>query len=46
MKPIHILVVEDNEGDIMLIKEAFDEAKLANQISIVKNGEKAIDFLE
>ena len=45
MKPIHILLVEDNEGDIMLIKEAFDEAKLANDISIVKDGEKAIFFL-
>jgi CheY-like chemotaxis protein len=46
MKPIHILIVEDNEGDIMLIKEAFDEAKLVNDISIVRDGEKAIHFLE
>jgi len=46
MKPIHILIVEDNEGDILLIKEAFEEAKLANDITIVRDGEKAIHFLE
>ncbi|TVR37376.1 MAG: response regulator [Balneolaceae bacterium] len=46
MKPIHILIVEDNEGDIMLIKEAFEEAKLVNEISIVRDGEKAMHFLE
>jgi len=46
MKPIHILIVEDNEGDILLIKEAFEEAKLVNDISIVRDGEKAIHFLE
>ena len=46
MKPIHILLVEDNEGDILLIKEGFEEAKLANSISVVRNGEHAIDFVE
>lgn len=45
MKSVQILLVEDNEGDILLIEEAFDEAKLANSISVVKNGEKAIQFL-
>lgn len=45
MKSIQILLVEDNEGDIMLIEEAFDEAKLVNTISVMKNGEKAIQFL-
>jgi len=46
MKPIHILLVEDNEGDILLIREAFEDAKLANDLSVVKDGEKAIHFLE
>lgn len=45
MKPIHILLVEDNKGDILLIEEAFEEAKVANSISVVKDGEKAIRFL-
>lgn len=46
MKQIHILLIEDNEGDILLIQEAFEEAKLANHMSIIKDGEKAINFLE
>ncbi len=46
MKSIHILLVEDNEGDILLIQEAFEEAKLINTISITKDGEKAIEFLD
>lgn len=45
MKSVQILLVEDNEGDIMLVEEAFDEAKLANILSVVKNGEQAIQFL-
>jgi CheY-like chemotaxis protein len=45
MKPIHILLVEDNEGDVLLIKEAFQEASIVNNISTVNNGEKAIQFL-
>ncbi|NBC27226.1 MAG: response regulator [Bacteroidetes bacterium] len=46
MDPVHILLVEDNEGDIMLIEEAFDEAKLLNRMTILKDGEKAIRFLK
>ncbi|MEO6405867.1 MAG: response regulator [Ferruginibacter sp.] len=45
MKSIHILLVEDNEGDIMLTTEALEEGKIANKITIVKDGKHAIDFL-
>ena len=45
MNNIHILLVEDNEGDIVLTLEAFEEAKIINEISIVRNGEAALDFL-
>lgn len=45
MKPIHILLVEDNEGDIMLTTEALEEKKIANKVSVVKNGRDAIDFM-
>jgi len=46
MNSVHILLVEDNEGDILLIKEAFDEARMVNKISAVKNGEDAIHYLK
>ncbi len=45
MKPIHILLVEDNEGDIMLTTEALEEKKIANNVSVVKNGRDAVDFM-
>ncbi|MEO8770612.1 MAG: response regulator [Ferruginibacter sp.] len=45
MKSIHILLVEDNEGDILLTTEAFEEGRICNKISIVKDGKHAIDFL-
>ena len=46
MKKVHILLVEDNEGDIVLTLEAFKDAKINNTISIVRDGEEAILFLE
>jgi CheY-like chemotaxis protein len=44
-KLAHILLVEDNEGDILLTLEAFEECKLKTEISIAKNGKEALDFL-
>ena len=41
----HILFVEDNEGDIILTKEAFEEVKITTDLSIARNGKEALDFL-
>ena len=46
MNPIHILQVEDNEADILLTKEALHDLKIIAKISVVNDGEKAIDFIE
>ena len=46
MKPIHILLVEDNEGDILLTTEALEEFKICNQLSVVRNGKLALDFIQ
>lgn len=45
MKPIHILLVEDNEGDIFMTQEAFEGFKIKNKISVARDGKEAIDFL-
>ncbi|MDP2042260.1 MAG: response regulator [Algoriphagus sp.] len=45
MKTAHILLVEDNEGDIILTLDAFEESKIKTDISVVKNGQEALDFL-
>ncbi|MGS2717113.1 response regulator [Eionea flava] len=44
-KLAEILLVEDNEGDIELTKEAFDEAKFRNNLHVAEDGEEALDFL-
>ena len=44
-RPIEILLVEDNPGDIILTKEAFAEAKIKNNIHIAKDGEEALYYL-
>lgn len=46
MTQVHILLVEDNEGDILLTTEAFEEAKILITLSIVRDGKEAIDFLD
>ncbi|MGM0505783.1 MAG: response regulator [Bacteroidota bacterium] len=45
MKSVHILLVEDNEGDILLTREALAEGKVANTTTVVRNGKHAIDYL-
>ena len=44
-KPVHILLVEDNEGDILLTHDAFEESKVKTEISVARNGKEALDFL-
>jgi chemotaxis family two-component system response regulator Rcp1 len=42
---IHILLVEDNEGDILLTREALAAGKMLSHLSVVTDGESAIKFL-
>lgn len=44
-KEIHILLVEDNEGDIVLAREALEEARIKNKITVITDGEKALEYL-
>ncbi|HSU51808.1 MAG TPA: response regulator [Segetibacter sp.] len=41
-----ILLVEDNEGDILLTRKAFEIAGVDDEIEVVKDGEKAVQFLK
>ncbi|MCF4102688.1 response regulator [Gillisia sp. M10.2A] len=45
MNPINILLVEDNEGDILLTTEALSEGKIANRVDVARDGWEAIQFL-
>ena len=45
MKPVHILLAEDNEGDIVLTLDALEEGKIINTVDVVRDGKEAIDYL-
>lgn len=45
METNNILLVEDNEGDIVLTLDAFEENNSKAKINVVRNGEEALDFL-
>lgn len=44
-KPIEILLVEDNPGDVRLTREAFKEGKVLNNLNVVEDGAEAMAFL-
>jgi len=44
-RKIEILLVEDNEADQDLMREAFEESQIKNTLYTVRNGEEAIQFL-
>ncbi len=41
-KPVEILLVEDNEGDIGLIEEVLEEISIRNKLHVAEDGEEAI----
>jgi CheY-like chemotaxis protein len=45
MKPIEILLVEDNPGDARLTREALAHSKVRNNLHNARDGEEAIAFL-
>ncbi len=45
MKPIEILLVEDNPGDARLTTDAFKEGRIINNMHVVKDGQEAMDYL-
>ncbi|MDB6055858.1 MAG: putative response regulator, CheY [Verrucomicrobiales bacterium] len=40
-----ILLVEDNEDDIFLMRRALKSAGIINQLSVVEDGQQAVDYL-
>jgi two-component system, chemotaxis family, response regulator Rcp1 len=44
-RPIEILLVEDNSGDVRLTIEALKEGKVTNNLQIARDGEEAMDLL-
>ena len=44
MKKNSILLVEDNEGDILLTREALENGSFTGNIDVVRNGHEAVDY--
>ncbi|WP_433475944.1 response regulator [Spirillospora sp. CA-142024] len=44
-RPIEVLLVEDDPGDILLTVEAFEHNKVNNTLHVVNDGEQAMAFL-
>jgi CheY-like chemotaxis protein len=42
---ISILLVEDDPGDVLIMREAFAENKIRNKLNVVSDGESAIAYL-
>ena len=45
IRPIEILLVEDDPGDVVLTKEAFEHHKVRNNLSVVSDGAEALAYL-
>ncbi|MGE5398760.1 MAG: response regulator [Ignavibacteriales bacterium] len=45
MKPISILLVEDNPGDVYLTREALRESRFSNTLQVVKDGIECMEYL-
>ncbi len=43
--PIRILLVEDNQGDVILIKKAFSDAKISNKLAVCRDGQEGLEYL-
>ena len=45
-RPVNILLIEDNPGDVRLTQEAFKEGRIAINMEVVMDGVEAIKFLK
>ena len=44
-RTVDVLLVEDDPGDVLMTREAFEHHKIRNQLHVVNDGEQAMQFL-
>ncbi|WP_433579333.1 response regulator [Nocardia brasiliensis] len=44
-QPIDILLIEDDPGDELMTREAFEDNKIGNTLHVAHDGQEALDFL-
>jgi len=45
MKPVEVLMIEDNRGDVVLVEAAIEKAGLPYHVTVVSDGVEAVEFL-
>jgi CheY-like chemotaxis protein len=45
MKPLTILLAEDNPGDVLLVRYALEEHQIAHDLHVARDGAQAIEFI-
>jgi len=45
LQPIEVLLIEDDPGDELMTREAFEENRIGNRLHVARDGEEALDFL-
>jgi CheY-like chemotaxis protein len=45
LNAINVLLVEDDEGDALIIREAFEYYRIRNRLTVVTDGDQALQFL-
>jgi CheY-like chemotaxis protein len=46
MRKLHVLLVEDNEGDVLLMEEGLSRGRISPDITVMTDGWEAIQFIE
>ncbi len=44
--PVNVVLIEDNAGDVLLVKKALDQHLNGYQLTVYKDGEEAIGFFD
>ena len=45
LKPVDVLLVEDDAGDVLMTREAFESHEIRNRLYVVTDGEQALQFV-
>ena len=45
LRPVEILLIEDNPGDVRLAQEGLKEGKIHNRLGVARDGEEALRYL-
>jgi CheY-like chemotaxis protein len=45
LKAVDVLLVEDDEGDVLMTREAFEFYEIHNRLHVVTDGEQALQFV-